>query len=380
MRSTLFVVMGLVGCVDGSGERELELAQGDSVLVASDGAADAPSWETAETLHANAPIHAYADAQARHVHSLWIAGSESAPQQMTITATAGEGYDVRIAVLGPIVNGARPVLAADGYGSAERTPAVTFDATQSGEHLVVVGSHGLARDTYYELAASCDSCESRVDVLATPKDFGLVGDAHGLVQMQLGDVVQGLGVDIEVELWTSPPMQSWNAEHVATSVASGSQVNVIVPSSVNAGDDLRLVVREAGGRILDSGVVTRYSPSAASMVRLDAILYGDIASLQIGGIVGFYEGIADLRLRSEARGIELARDTQHVSHPGQVGNGLNAFDATFLPELPTAATDGELLSIGFINGNGDYRRLGCFEYCNNLSGLSSCTGGPRGCP
>jgi hypothetical protein len=26
------------------------------------------------------------------------------------------------------------------------------------------------------------------------------------------------------------------------------------------------------------------------------------------------------------------------------------------------------------------RPLGCFEYCNNLSGLSSCTGGARPCP
>ena len=37
-------------------------------------------------------------------------------------------------------------------------------------------------------------------------------------------------------------------------------------------------------------------------------------------------------------------------------------------------------SVGFINGNGDYTRMGCFEYCNNLSGLSACTGGARACP
>jgi hypothetical protein len=60
--------------------------------------------------------------------------------------------------------------------------------------------------------------------------------------------------------------------------------------------------------------------------------------------------------------------------------GFNSFDATFLPDLNVAAHDGEILSVGFINGNGDYRRLGCFEYCNNLSGLSSCTGGERTCP
>ena len=78
--------------------------------------------------------------------------------------------------------------------------------------------------------------------------------------------------------------------------------------------------------------------------------------------------------------IELAQDIKRMDRPGMVGNGFNAFDATFMPDLSVAATDGELLSIGYINGNGGYRRLGCFEYCNNLSGLSSCTGGARPCP
>ena len=87
-----------------------------------------------------------------------------------------------------------------------------------------------------------------------------------------------------------------------------------------------------------------------------------------------------MRLYSETHHRELATHTIHADKPGMIGNGFGAFDATFIPDLSVAATDGELLSVGFINGNGDYRRLGCFEYCNNLSGLSSCTGGPRVCP
>jgi hypothetical protein len=87
-----------------------------------------------------------------------------------------------------------------------------------------------------------------------------------------------------------------------------------------------------------------------------------------------------MRLFSETREMELATYTAYADKPGQIGNGLNAFDATFMPELTRAPYDGEILSVGFINGNGDYRRMGCFQYCNNLSGLSSCTGGPRACP
>ena len=47
------------------------------------------------------------------------------------------------------------------------------------------------------------------------------------------------------------------------------------------------------------------------------------------------------------------------------------------PNLPR---NGELLSIGWINGAGDYVRLACFEYCNDLSDMELCTSGPRTCP
>ncbi len=131
---------------------------------------------------------------------------------------------------------------------------------------------------------------------------------------------------------------------------------------------------------LADDVAAQLVTPAEGVARLDAILYGDTASLQIAGVTGFFEGHADLRLFSETHKREIAQDNKFVEFPGQVGNGFNAFDATFIPDYSVAARDGELLSIGFINGNGDYSRLGCFQYCNNLSGLSSCTGGPRSCP
>jgi hypothetical protein len=387
----LLMAVTVIGCVEtpettddvgdngGDGSNDIELASVDSAAKA-----DAVGWESAPTLHADTSLHEFASAGTRRVHSLWIAGSATSRVPLTISAQTGEDYDVRIAVLGPAVNGARPVLAADGYSSRKRTVSVSLDIATAGEHLVVMGSYRLATDTFYALSASCTGAgctPSRVDALASPKDFALVGDSQRLVQMQLGDVLLGYGGDIEVETWVSPPMQHWNATKVASSYASGSQVNVIAPyPAVRWGDDLRLVVREPAGRILDTGVTTRFMPTLSNFVRLDAILYGDIASLQIAGVVGFFEGQADLRLRSETRHIELAATTVYADRPGMVGNGFNAFDATFMPDLSVAATDGELLSIGFINGNGELRRLGCFQYCNNLSGLSSCTGGPRPCP
>lgn len=381
MRRILLLAL-IAGCTDAaSPAEETDLAAEDVVAnVPAGGAADAPSWLSAKTLHANTPLNDYAGDGERRVHSLWIAGSSSNHVPLTISALAAEGHDVRIAILGPLVNGTRAVLAADGYSSRDHSVSVDLDIATHGEHLVVVGSYNLASETSYDLVASCDNCESRVDLLATPKTMGLVGNDHGLVQMMLGDVMLGYNADVEVELWHSPPMQWWNATKLGSSYASGTQVNAIIPSTVTAGDDIHLVVREAGGRLLDSGVTTRYVPSPTNFARLDSILYGDLTSLDIAGVVGFFEGQADLRLRSETRNRELAQDLKHADRAGQVGNGFNAFNATFNPDYAVAASDGELLSIGFINGNGDYSRIGCFEYCNNLSGLSSCTGGPRTCP
>lgn len=381
MASTRYLLLlALAACADADLADEMTLAESDAVAVASSGAADGPSWESAETLHGNATLFDSAGTNGRRVHSLWIAGSASSPVPMTITADAADGHDVRIAILGPLKNGTRPVLAADGYAYAKDTASVTFDARTKGEHLVVVGSYNLATETFYDLSSSCSNCETKVDVLATPKDFALVGNENRLVQMQLGAVMANYNTDIEVEVWASRPMQTWNATKVATSYASGTQVNVILPTSVAAGDDLTLVVREAGGRVLDTGVVARNIRTQNAFVRTDAILYGDLTSLDVSGVVGFFEGQADMRLRSESRNLTLADHTVHADKPGMTGIGFNAFNAYFVPDFSRAARDGELLSVGFINGNGDYSRLACFEYCNNLSGLSDCTGGPRACP
>jgi hypothetical protein len=382
MKRLCLLALSVDACIDSS-TTDLDLASKDPNITNAE-KADAPGWESAATLHEGTRIFDHASANGRRVHSLWISGSNMNHVPLVVDARATDTNDVRIAVLGPLVNGTRAVLGADGYSQRKRDASVTLDISQPGEHLVVVGSYNLASETFYDLHATCpgpDGCGvSRYDVLATPKDGALVGDSTRLVSMLLGDVMVGHEYDVDVELWASPPMQWWNATKVGTSTASGTQVNAIIPASVHDGDDLRLVVRESGGRILDTGVTTRFVATPHSFARLDSILYGDIASLQIGGIVGYFEGVADMRLYSETREMELAASTQHSDRPGQEGNGYNSFDASFFPELSVAPHDGEILSVGYLNGNGDYRRLGCFEYCNNLSGLSSCTGGERTCP
>jgi hypothetical protein len=379
--AALAALLPLAACVDQTAtDSDLAIEDSNPVIEAK---ADA-AWESAATLHEGASLFDHAGANARRVHSLWISGSNMNHVPMTIDATAVDGSSVRIAVLGPLENGVRPVLAADGYTTSKRSVHATLDVSKPGEHLIVVGSYNLASDTSYTLSASCpgpDGCGvSRYDGLATPKSGALVGDSQRLVSMLLGDVMVGHPYDVQVELWASPPMQSWNATKVGTSTASGLQVNAILPTSVVAGDDLTLVVKKPGGAILDSGVTVRYAPTKTAFARLDKILYGDIASLQIAGVVGYFEGVAEMRLFSETREMTLADVALHADKPGQEGNGFDSFDATFAPELSRAPHDGEILSVGYINGNGDYKRMGCFEYCNNLSGLSSCTGGPRACP
>ena len=379
-----FLALTLVACVtsDDSAE-DMALAEED-IAPLGVGKADASGWSTGNTLHANTQLFDTAAAGGRRVHSLWIDGKSTSKVSVTLRADASDGYNVRIALLGPLrANGTRATLAADGYTSAKRSVSISTNLSTSGEHLVVMGSHALATETFYTLSASCTSATctpARVDTLASPKDGALVGNSQRLIQMQLGTMLANTGRDIEVELWASPPMQHWNATKRASAYASGTQVNIIAPSSVRWGDDIRLVVREPNGRILDSGITTRFMPVPTNLVRLDAILYGDLTSLQIAGTVGYFEGYADLRLRSETRKRTLADYTAVADRPGMTSNGFAAFDATFEPDFSVAARDGELLSVGFVNGNGEYRRLGCFEYCNNLSGMSSCTGGARPCP
>ncbi len=350
----------------------------------ADGKADS-SWEDADTLHVGQRIFDRAEVGGRKVFPVWL----DAGIAVDVVASALDDGSVRVAVLGPLDgHGRREVVGAGGYSTPRSNVELTVETLQRGEYLVVVGSHRLASATTFRLATYCPDCSGpETDVLATPKAGALVG-TDGLLSMELGRVLADRDFDVEVELWASAPGLTWDATKVATSVASGSQVNIIVPDSVKAADDLKLVVREAGGRVLDTGVVTRFAPVLESIVRTDALRYGDLVSVEASGIAGYFEGVLEMSMRSEDRDVVISDTVLRIELPGNVGNGFNAFDASFNPELvddngvlnPNLPSNGELLSIGTIDGNGGYRRLGCFEYCNDLSGMETCTGGPRTCP
>lgn len=363
-------------------------------VVGDEGAGDKgddPGWGGARTLHIGDGQFDQVAAGDRRVHSLWAAGSAADPIAITVTVEAAEeSGTVRVAVLGPLADGQRQVIAADGYTAAKHTVELAARLTESGEHLVVIGSFGLASDSAYTAAVRCapdHGCDpARVDVLAEPKAGGLVG-AGNLIAARLGDVLAARDFDVEMEVWTSPPGLSWAAELAGVSVASGNQVNALVPDAAAAGDDILLVVREAGGAVLDTGVLGRYAPGEGVFARLDAILYGDLVAVTVSGVTGFFEGTAELELRSEETGRTIESVVARADRPGQVGNGLGAFDATFAPWIsdedgnlnPDLPRNGDLLSVGRISGNGDYLPFGCFEYCNDLSGEDACTGGPRSC-
>ena len=113
MSRRYLLLLALAACADAADD--IDLAETDALATATDsGAADGASWEVADTLHANDALYDAAGANERRVHSIWINGSTASPVTLTFTAKANEGQDVRISVLGPIVNGQRKVLGAAG--------------------------------------------------------------------------------------------------------------------------------------------------------------------------------------------------------------------------------------------------------------------------
>ena len=372
---------------DAEAEEEAETVAEDE----SDGKADLPGWGTARTIHVGDSEFDFVAAGDRRVHAVWVDASADVPMSFDLSVEAAEeSGSVRVAVLGPLSDGQRALIASDGYSEAKQQIDLPIRLTESGQHLVVIGSFALATDSAYRAEVRCapdNSCDpARIDVLAAPKAGALVGGG-GLIEARLGNALAARDFDVEMEVWSSPPGLNWNAELMGVSVASGSQVNALVPDAVAAGDDIILVLREAGGAVLDTGVLTRFAPADGVFARLDAILYGDLVAVTVSGVTGYFEGTAELELRSEETGRTIESAVVRADRPGQVGNGLGAFDATFAPWIadedgnlnPDLPRNGDLVSVGRINGNGDYLPFGCFEYCNDLSGEDACSGGPRSC-
>ena len=361
MSRLALIALALSACVTSPGGTAPAPADPDLALASGDAAAEpAGPWDVAPTLHVGERAQGQALAHGRRVYPIWIAGTEAAPVPLDVVATAiGDDDDVRVALLGPQRGGVRPVLGAGGYAQPRGNIELSVDLTTTGQYLIVVGAFDLARETSFRVQTHCDACDpASTDVLASPKDGALTGTGDRIVHAKLGDAARGL--EVSVELWASPPARPAEAHRVASSTS----LDLTVPATVRAGDDLRVVVTQADGTPIDTGVATRFAPDATALVRTDALRYDDASSVSASGLIGLYEGRAQLSMRSEARHLEITETTVLADRPGMIGNGINAFDATLQPELAEAAppVEGELLSIGTLDGNGAYVRLGCFAY------------------
>src|SRR6187549_3460096 len=73
---TLFA-LSLVACVDAEVGDDTELATDDSAALASDAKLDAAGWIDAATLHSDTSLQDFATAGTRHVHSIWVAGTNN---------------------------------------------------------------------------------------------------------------------------------------------------------------------------------------------------------------------------------------------------------------------------------------------------------------
>jgi hypothetical protein len=357
---------------------------------------DQPGWASQPSLHLGESRYGAVDPGGRHIYSMWVAGSAARPVALDLAVVGQDDAAVRLAVLGPLVGGQRAVLGSDGYGAAVGTAAVTVEIAEAAQILVVVGSHRLASFAAYEIDARCadEACgPETVDALVAPKVGGLIGqrlaDGSALVQTRLNQALAQRD-KFEVELWRSPPGVRWHAELVAVSESSGDQANFLLPpGAIAEGDDLMVVVRAGDGLpTADRGTWARFAPEPRLFARLDMLLYSDLGAVTVSGVTGYFEGHDEIALRRAASGRQLVSATAEATLPGAPGNGFGAFEVTLAPEIwrpdgsinPDLPRNGEVLSVGRIDGNGGYAAFGCFEFCNDLAGLGDCTSRPRPCP
>ncbi|CAN5872987.1 hypothetical protein BH11MYX2_BH11MYX2_39210 [soil metagenome] len=362
LASSLLLVAGCTQSLADVTSPETTLATNDpsTVIVSKND----PVWTRARTLHVGGRVARQADANERSVFPVWLDGSEESPISLDVVATSTNDDSVRVALLGPLHDGIRDVIAAEGYSQPRGDVEITADVTTKGEHLLVVGSFELATPTEFTLGAYCYDCAAdRIDVLSQPKDGALV--VGRMLQLELAGVMKDRG-DIQADVIAGPPGHPELASRVATVQASGAQLNAILPPSVQPGDDIALVVRTTAGEILDDALVARFVDTYAPLVRTDVIAYGtpEAPSITASGVVPMFEGVTELALRSEERKQFISTATTRVTKPGQMTNGFASFDTMFEWALEEVATPlaGEVLSVGYVNGAGDYQRLGCFMY------------------
>lgn len=383
-------VLTLAGCQPSASPGiDEDLARADLLAPTTD-----PAWDVRGSVHVGESQGNAVDIGGRHVWQFWADGSNSDPMPLTVSVASTGSEPVRAVVLGPLLDGGREVLAIGGYDGPTPQLELTAALRDAGEYLVVIGGYELANWVGYELRTDCHGCApERTDVLASPKAGALLGSTQDDFILIESRINPGLALSNErflVELWQAPPARHWQATLLAVSESSGDQANFLLPSaSVALGDDLLLVVRsDDGERVYDSGTWARFAPEGTeAFARLDAIVLGDLGSIAVTGAVGFTEGRARLSLRQASSGQEIQTAIVSADLPGTPQNGMGAFEALFDPPKwledgsvnPKLPRDGDILSVGRLLGDDSFESFGCFEFCNDLAGFGTCTGGPRDC-
>src|SRR6185503_6907193 len=98
-----------------------------------DGKSDQPGWGSARTLHVGDALIDLVAAGDRRVHALWIDGSAEDPIALDVAVeSTDDAGSVRVAVLGPLHDGSRDVVAAGGYTSPEHRVELAARLTDSG--------------------------------------------------------------------------------------------------------------------------------------------------------------------------------------------------------------------------------------------------------
>jgi hypothetical protein len=380
---------------------ELEDAGADDASALESSSAELNAWEVqGNNAHLYEHVYGSIDVGERDAWPLWVSGSLSRPVHLRFKVSGFDGSKVRVAVLGPIVNGSRATLGSAGYASPTSTATVDLAIKTTGQILVVVGSYNLASFAGYDLFTACkpgataDQCNPwRVDSLSLPKTGALVGktlpNGQQLVSAQLNGGLSAIS-SYEVELWrTSAPGLHSPTTLLGTSESSGSQVNWIFPANkIKEGDDLLFRVKP-GYRLpyADGGVWARFATKNQVMARLDAIDYSDLGGITIQGVAAYFEAHDFFVLTKTSDGSEVDSEAAIATLPGQPGNGLGSFGITMAQPFdddgglnPNLPHDGDILELSRIDAGDNAHVVGCFEYCNDLAGDGSCTAQKVACP
>lgn len=375
----LAVILSVAGCAPGD-----DLAQDSAEL-------DTWSYELAG-LHLGETRRGAVEPGDRDAYPVWASGSKARPVRLRIRVVGHDGGAVRVAILGPLIDGHRATLASAGYGAPKTTVSVDVAVATTGQILVVVGSHELASFAGYDVSLACqsgatnDQCNPwRVDALSLAKIGGLVGEiqpsGQQRVHAQLNGGLQALGA-YQVELLRAPPGYPYLATSLAVATSVGNQVNFALPAgAIDPGDDVFLRVRP-GHRLpyRDDGVWARFAPGAVPLARLDVIDHAGLGGLIIRGVAPYHAGQARFVLRRTADGSEVDREAAVAALPGQAKHGMASFEIAIAEPigaggelLPDPPLDGEHLELLRVDPDETEHSLGCFEYCDDPAGTGSCT-------